>query len=107
MLASALPVPCCATLRSPLLLPAATRGRPYLCAAAASWCRSRLSPPRPQVIAEHLFHEGLFEIGQVFVEEAGVEEGEALKRPYASMHTVLQEVRCAVLRCAAMCGAPC
>lgn len=46
-----------------------------------------------QVIAEHLFHEGLFEIGQVFVEEAGVEEGEALKRPYASMHTVLQEVQ--------------
>ncbi|EFN56715.1 hypothetical protein CHLNCDRAFT_144112 [Chlorella variabilis] len=46
-----------------------------------------------KVIAEHLFHEGLFEIGQVFVEEAGVEEGEALKRPYASMHTVLQEVQ--------------
>ncbi|KAL4442413.1 hypothetical protein ABPG77_004997 [Micractinium sp. CCAP 211/92] len=46
-----------------------------------------------QVIAEHLFHEGLFEIGQLFVEEAGVEDGEALRRPYASMHTVLSEIR--------------
>ncbi|KAL4447903.1 hypothetical protein ABPG75_005122 [Micractinium tetrahymenae] len=46
-----------------------------------------------QVIAEHLFHEGLFEIGQLFVEEAGVEDGEALRRPYASMHTVLSEIQ--------------
>lgn len=45
-----------------------------------------------QVIAEHLFHEGLFDIGRRFVEEAGVAGGEALQRPYASMHTVLQEV---------------
>jgi hypothetical protein len=46
-----------------------------------------------QVIAAHLFHEGLFEVGQAFVEEAGVAEGEALRRPYASMHAVLREVR--------------
>lgn len=45
-----------------------------------------------QVIAEHLFHEGLFDIGRLFVREAGVAGGEALQRPYASMHTVLQEV---------------
>ncbi|PRW51023.1 RMD5-like protein A isoform A [Chlorella sorokiniana] len=44
-----------------------------------------------QVIAEHLFHEGLFDIGRLFVREAGVAGGEALQRPYASMHTVLQE----------------
>lgn len=49
--------------------------------------------PCLQVIAEHLFHEGLFEIGQLFVQEAGVAGGEELKQPYASMHTVLQEVR--------------
>lgn len=47
----------------------------------------------PQVIAEHLFHEGLFDIGRLFVREAGVAGGEALQHPYASMHTVLQEVR--------------
>ena len=45
-----------------------------------------------QVIAEHLFHEGQFEIGDAFVGEAGLGDGEALKRPYASMHTVLQQV---------------
>ncbi len=47
----------------------------------------------PQVVAEHLFHEGLFDIGRLFVREAGVAGGEALQRPYASMHTVLQEVK--------------
>lgn len=46
-----------------------------------------------QVIAEHLFQEGRFEVGQLFVEEAGVAEGEALKRPYQSMHSVLQEIQ--------------
>lgn len=46
-----------------------------------------------QVIAEHLFHEGLFEVGRLFVGEAGVQHGEELQRPYASMHTVLQEIQ--------------
>lgn len=45
-----------------------------------------------QVVAEHLFHEGQFEIGDVFVGEADVAGGEALKAPYASMHAVLQQV---------------
>ena len=49
-------------------------------------------PPSAQVIAEHLFHEGLFDIGRAFVGEAGVPGGDALQRPYASMHGVLQEV---------------
>jgi hypothetical protein len=40
-----------------------------------------------------LFQEGRFEVGQLFVEEAGVADGEALRRPYQSMHSVLQEVR--------------
>lgn len=60
-----------------------------------------------QVIAEHLFHEGLFDIGRLFVREAGVAGGEALQRPYASMHTVLQEVgcrRCWLVGCYCCCG---
>ena len=56
-----------------------------------------------QVIAEHFFHEGLFDIGQAFVEEAGVEGGDALRRPYASMHTVLSEVRRRVFAACQLC----
>ena len=63
-------------------------------------------PPFPaprQVLAAHLFHEGQFEVGQLVVEEAGVEGGEALKAPYAAMHSVLQEVRCAPLTASSRC----
>ncbi|GAB4815761.1 hypothetical protein N2152v2_002807 [Parachlorella kessleri] len=44
-----------------------------------------------QVVAEHLYHEGQFEIGDCFVREAGLVQGEQLKRPYASMHAVLEQ----------------
>ena len=39
-----------------------------------------------QVVAQHLYHEGHFDIGDAFVEEAGLAQGGALKAPYASMH---------------------
>lgn len=46
-----------------------------------------------QVVAEHLYHEGHFAIGDEFVAEAGVPNGTDLKQPYASMHTVLQALQ--------------
>ena len=45
-----------------------------------------------QVIAEHLFHEGKFTVGEHFIAEAGVANGEALRQPYEAMHKVLTEV---------------
>jgi len=35
-----------------------------------------------QVVAEHLFHEGKFAVGERFIQEAGIPEGEALKKPF-------------------------
>ena len=46
-----------------------------------------------QVIAEHFFHEGQFEVGQTFVEEARIPDGNSLQEPYREMHQVLKEVR--------------
>ena len=46
-----------------------------------------------QVVAEHLYHEGHFDIGDVFVEEAGVPDGQDLKQPYARMPTVLEALQ--------------
>lgn len=45
-----------------------------------------------QVVAEHLFHEGKFSVGEEFIQEAGIPQGEALRKPYEAMHNVLQEV---------------
>lgn len=45
-----------------------------------------------QVIAEHFFHQGQFKAGEIFLEEAGIPEGEALKEPFSAMHEVLKEV---------------
>lgn len=45
-----------------------------------------------QVIAEHLYHEGQFDIGDCFVGEAGLPDGSLMKQPYSSMHTVLQQI---------------
>lgn len=45
-----------------------------------------------QVVAEHLFHEGKFAVGEQFIQEAGIAEGEALRKPFEAMHQVLQEV---------------
>ena len=44
------------------------------------------------IIAEHLFHEGRFNVGEAFVKEAGIANADAIKAPYASMHTVLTEL---------------
>lgn len=45
-----------------------------------------------QVIAEHLFHEGKFSVGEQFIAEAGVANGKTLRQPYEAMHNVLTEV---------------
>ncbi|KAK9833790.1 hypothetical protein WJX74_005894 [Apatococcus lobatus] len=45
-----------------------------------------------QVIAEHFFHEGQFEVGQTFVEEARIPDGTSLQEPYQEMHQVLKEI---------------
>lgn len=83
--------PVCRVRAAAVVLPPTLR-------APAELLRAPATPqPNLQVVAEHLFHEGLFDTGRLFVREAGVEGGEALQRPYASMHTVLQEVRWAAL----------
>ena len=46
-----------------------------------------------QVVAQHLFQEGRFAVGEAFLREAKVPYGEKLKAPFAAMHSVLQSVR--------------
>lgn len=46
-----------------------------------------------QVIAEHFYQQGNFSVGDTFVREAGIPNGDGLKRPYIAMHSVLKEVR--------------
>ena len=46
-----------------------------------------------QVVAEHLFHEGKFEVGEAFIQEAGIAKSESLKKPFEAMYQVLQEVK--------------
>lgn len=46
-----------------------------------------------QVIAEHLFQAGRFDVGETFIREAGLKNGDSLKQAYQFMHHVLQEVR--------------
>lgn len=53
---------------------------------------TRAHVPRPQVIAEHFYREGRFELGDSFAREAGVPGGAELKAPYMDMHRVLQRV---------------
>ena len=45
-----------------------------------------------QVVAEHLFHEGQFAVGEAFIQEAGIAKSESLKKPFEAMYQVLQEV---------------
>lgn len=45
-----------------------------------------------QVVAEHLFHEGNFAVGEAFVQEAGIAKGDSIKKPFEAMHQVLKEV---------------
>ena len=46
-----------------------------------------------RVVAEHLYHEGAFDVADAFVEEAGILDGDLLKAPYASMHAILEQLR--------------
>ena len=50
-------------------------------------------------MAEHLFHEGRFAVGEKFIQEAGMANGESLKRPFEAMHQVLKEVNDSVGLC--------
>ncbi len=45
-----------------------------------------------QVIAEHFYQQGNFSVGDTFVREAGIPDGEYLKQPYIAMHAVLKDV---------------
>lgn len=45
-----------------------------------------------QVVAEHLFHEGKFAVGEAFIKEAGIVQSESLKKPFEAMHQVLKEI---------------
>ncbi len=47
-----------------------------------------------QVIAEHLYQQGNFTVGDTFVQEAGIGNAAALKKPYTAMHAVLEQVSC-------------
>ena len=44
------------------------------------------------MIAQHLFHTGNFRVGELFVQEAGVPGGEALKEPFTALHEILVQV---------------
>lgn len=46
----------------------------------------------PKVIAEHLFHEGKFAVGEKFLQETGIEEPADSRKLFESVHTVLKEV---------------
>jgi hypothetical protein len=46
-----------------------------------------------KIVAEHLYHEGAFEVADALVLEAGIEDGDALKAPFASMHAVLELIQ--------------
>mmetsp|Transcript_2254 Transcript_2254/g.5059 ORF Transcript_2254/g.5059 Transcript_2254/m.5059 type:complete len:392 (+) Transcript_2254:89-1264(+) len=46
-----------------------------------------------QVIAEHFYREGRFEIGDVFAREAGIPHADALKQPYIAMHEILSQIK--------------
>ena len=61
----------------------------------AAWKQELDGAALRQVVAEHLFHEGRFDVGDLFAGEAGLgaEAAAALKQPYVAMHSVLQEVR--------------
>ncbi len=45
-----------------------------------------------QVIAEHLYQQGNFTVGDTFVQEAGISNAAGLKKPYTAMHAVLEQV---------------
>ena len=56
-------------------------------------CLNRRQLATTQVVAQHLFQEGRFAVGEAFLREAKLPYGEKLKAPFAAMHSVLQSVR--------------
>lgn len=46
-----------------------------------------------QVVAEHFYREGRFDLGDMLTEEAGSTSSEVLKAPYLSLHDVLEQLR--------------
>ncbi|GLI70725.1 hypothetical protein VaNZ11_015749 [Volvox africanus] len=46
-----------------------------------------------RVISEHFYREGRFELGDALAAEAGLMDAEALRAPYAALHTVLEQIR--------------
>lgn len=46
-----------------------------------------------QVIAEHFFHEGNFKVGDCFLREAHVADGDTIRQPFMAMHSILEQVR--------------
>lgn len=51
-----------------------------------------LITPHPQIIAQHLYHEGRMDVGDVFAAEAGVSDGALLRQRYAALHEVVKQV---------------
>lgn len=45
-----------------------------------------------RVIAEHLFQEGMFNVGETFVREARIQDGDAIRAPYIFVHSVIDEL---------------
>jgi len=46
-----------------------------------------------QVVAQHLFREGCFELGECFASEAAVQVPDSQKGPYKEMHHILDQIR--------------
>ena len=49
---------------------------------------------KAQVIAEHLYREGLFDIGDTFVAEAQISDGNLSKLPFMEMRNIMKQVSC-------------
>ncbi|KAL9224046.1 hypothetical protein vseg_000120 [Gypsophila vaccaria] len=45
------------------------------------------------IIASHLYREGLFEAGDIFANEAGEQDGTAMKSPFIEMYHILQALK--------------
>jgi hypothetical protein len=46
-----------------------------------------------QVIAEHLYREGRFQLADKFVAEAAIPDAQSIKGPYTALHSILEQVR--------------
>lgn len=46
-----------------------------------------------RIVAEHLFQQGRFEIGESFVAEATLSCEDTLKQPFAEMHSILKQIQ--------------